>query len=543
MRFLPYDTFILQTPDSLPIILERLATHIEPPKIFRWQFSRNHLPYEGTLSDTGFQISRIIHYRNSFLPVIRGKFEPSSIGISVRITMGLHPIVTVFLICWCLFWYSIFFPIWLTGFIPGMLALIFLGSPIALLLAFWGAFWAEASHSRRDLEQIILGHAYIKPKSHHFRAWLPNATKWVIFAVGAAFIAFLQITGAFHRSSTLVEPEYLGTAACAQYPNHSPICRAVLIKTLDGHPMASALAISRDGQTLVSGGTDKAIKVWDLKTGRLQKTLQSDSGKVNAVAISPNGKTIVSGSADHMVRIWDLASGRSRMLAGHPGEVTQVEITPDGKTAVSGGFGAIKQWDLVTGKLKATFPKVARTQTKFGPISVIDDNAESFIPLDINPTSNIAFLSGLKLADLASNEIKAVPRNGVENIFEDSFLSAHISPDGKLAVLQFGNNFRKFETRFKVWNLTTGKVQAVEHGMFSQNSFFKRMSLAISRDRIFGLTGKYLKVWNLQTAKLEAVLEMEEMNPLLISPDGKLLAGLSSKANSNGTHIKVWQIS
>jgi hypothetical protein len=64
----------------------------------------------------------------------------------------------------------------------------------------------------------------------------------------------------------------------------------------------------------------------------------------------------------------------------------------------------------------------------------------------------------------------------------------------------------------------------------------------VSRDRIFGSTGKQLKVWNLQTAQLEALLDMEPMDHLVISTDGKRLAGLNSVANSNGAQLKVWQI-
>jgi WD40 repeat protein len=540
MRFLPYDTFTLQTPDPLPIVMNRLAAQIEPTKIVRWSFSRNHLPYQGTFSETGFQISRIIHNRNSFLPMIRGQFESSSLGTSVHITMRLHPVVIAFLSCWYLFWYGIFFPVWLTGSIPATFALLFLGSPIALLLVFWGAFWAEASRSRGDLEQIILGQVSINQRSRHSRARIVTVILWGSLFVPSAITACLQITGVVYLKSS-VESESLGTAACAQYPNHAPICHVALIQTLDGHPKASALAMSKDGQTLASGGTDKAIKVWDLKTGRLKKTLQSDSGEVKAVAIAPDGKTVVSGSADHMVRIWDLASGHPRLLAGHPEAVNVVRITPDGKTVISGSYGAIKQWDLGTGQLKATFPKVGKTETNFGPISVIHDEAEQFNPLDINTVSNTTLIGDLELVDLANNAIKAIPTDNVKNVFEDYFLSAHMSPDGKLAVLQFGNNFRKFETRFKIWNLSTGKVQAVEHGMFSQHSF-KDMPLVVSRDHIFGSTGKQLKVWNLQTAQLEAVLDMEPMDHLVISTDGNRLAGLSSGANSNDAQIKVWQI-
>jgi hypothetical protein len=539
VRFLPYDAFTLQTADPLPIVLQRMATQIEPSKPIRWQFSGNHLPYEGTLSETGFQISRIIHHRNSFLPVIRGRFEPTSSGTIVRITMRLHPYVIAFLGFWYLAWYSFFFPIWLTGAMPAAFAVQFVGLPIAILLAFWAVFWSEVYRSRCDLMQMILGHDNFDQSSNQIYRWLPHLLQWGVFSLGLLLV-FLQVKGTFHPS-TQSESESLAAASCAQHSSHSPVCNLSLLQTLSGHPAASALAISADGQTLVSGGSDKAIKIWDLKTGQLRKTLQSDSGKIDAVAISPDGKTVVSGSADHRVRIWDLTRDqRPRMLAGHPEAVSWVGITPDGKTVVSGSYGAIKQWDLATGQLKATFPKMAKTETSFGPITLIRDEAGQFNPLDISLTSNTALISDLKLVDLATNQAKKIPTDKVSNLFADSFLSAHISPDGKLAVLQFGNNFNKFETRLKVWDLATGNVKAEGHAASSHN-MFSNVPLALSRDRIFGSTDRQLKVWNLHTAQLEAVLDTGWVSSLVVTPDGKLIAGLTSSLDVDQVQIKVWR--
>lgn len=539
MRLLPYDTFSIQTPDRLPTVLERLATQIEPEKPFRWQFSRNHLPYEGTCSEAGFQIRRILHSRNSFLPMILGRFESSPSGTLVHITMRLHPFVIAFLVFWYLVWYGFLIPIWLTGAMPTIFALQFLGLPIAVLGVFWATFWAEASRSRHDLMQMILGHANHSDRLQKFHQWIPAAMQWGLFLLGLV-IAFLQTTHPF-RPSPSRESESLESVSCAQHPQRSPICSFSLLWRLTGHPAASALAISADGQILVTGGSDKAIKVWDLKTGQLKKTLQSDSGRVTTVAITPDGKTVVSGSTDRRVRIWDLTrTQRPRVLTGHPDQVNLVSITPDGKTVISGSYGAIKQWDLATGRLKTTFPKVARSETKFGPISLIDDQPGRFNSLDINPRSYTALISDLQLVDLTSNQIKTIPTNQVENIFADHFLSAYLSPDGKLAALQFGNNFRKFETRLKIWDLTTGELRAETRASFSR-SLFRDVPLALSRDRIFGSAGKQLKVWNLQTAELEAVLDTGWMHPLVVTPDGKFLVGLTSDSGSNQIQIKVWQ--
>ncbi|PHJ58540.1 hypothetical protein VF14_26730 [Nostoc linckia z18] len=155
MKVLPYNTFTISTPDSLPVVLQRLNAKVEPIKAFR--FSRKHAPYQGSISEQGFQISRIIHYRNSFLPTIKGRFKVESHQTMIHIEMSIHPFVVAFLGFWFFCWYGAVVPITLTDAMPKGMLLVFLGMPILMLFVFWLAFWLEANRSRTELTQIIQG--------------------------------------------------------------------------------------------------------------------------------------------------------------------------------------------------------------------------------------------------------------------------------------------------------------------------------------------------------------------------------------------------
>jgi hypothetical protein len=63
-----------------------------------FRFSRNHLPYIGVLDGYKFQVRRIIHYRNSFLPYIKGEICPDGSGSSIELIMQIHPVPLVLLV-------------------------------------------------------------------------------------------------------------------------------------------------------------------------------------------------------------------------------------------------------------------------------------------------------------------------------------------------------------------------------------------------------------------------------------------------------------
>lgn len=161
MRILPYHRLTLKTSDSVMEIIHRLEAHIEAPKIWEWRRSPDHAPYCGTISPDGFNIRRVIDYRNSFLPQIRGRFEPLPDGTTVHITLSLHPIVSSFLLFWGSSWCSIsllFLVATLFSEDMELETLLFIPLPIIVLLIFSWVFWSEVDRACQDLTHIINHH-------------------------------------------------------------------------------------------------------------------------------------------------------------------------------------------------------------------------------------------------------------------------------------------------------------------------------------------------------------------------------------------------
>ena len=106
------------------------------------------------------------------------------------------------------------------------------------------------------------------------------------------------------------------------------------------------MASSRDGKTIVSGGGDKTVRLWDTSGKAIGQPFKGHERSVNSVAFSRDGKTIVSGGADKTVRLWD-TSGKAigQPFKGHKDWVNSVAFSPKGETIVSGGDdGTLRLW-------------------------------------------------------------------------------------------------------------------------------------------------------------------------------------------------------
>ncbi|MGH1396809.1 MAG: caspase family protein, partial [Trichormus sp.] len=109
-----------------------------------------------------------------------------------------------------------------------------------------------------------------------------------------------------------------------------------------------SVAMSQDGKTIVSGGEDGSVRLWNLQGLSLAEPFRGHQGVVWSVAISSDGQTIVSGGEDGTVRLWNLQGlPLAKPFRGHEGGVSSVAMSQDGQTIVSGGKdGTVRLWNL-----------------------------------------------------------------------------------------------------------------------------------------------------------------------------------------------------
>jgi WD40 repeat protein len=306
-------------------------------------------------------------------------------------------------------------------------------------------------------------------------------------------------------------------------------------------PGVIGVSLSRDGKTLVTAGTDGVIRVWDLVSGKMIRTLPGHTNSIYKAEFSPNEKLIASSSRDLTARIWDLATGRElHRLTGFKCSVKSVAFSPDGKTlAVVGNDGMLKLWDVESGKELKTLVHSDSPDVDISVYSVVfsgegkkvyagnGDGTISEWDLPSSKETNtwkahtdaviaLAFSSDYRLLGSAGNheanvrlwdaatrrEVRTFGGKTNADLNEQSH-TVGFSPNGKLiasSVAGFDDKQGQFVyVRTYIWNLETGeKIFTFEGQKFDVGG------LAFTPDSRFLISGSAdttIKFYDLKTGK------------------------------------------
>ena len=108
--------------------------------------------------------------------------------------------------------------------------------------------------------------------------------------------------------------------------------------TFEGHTACiMAVAFHCDGKWMVTASEDSTVKVWDTRSGALQRNYHH-SNPVNDVVIHPNQGELISADRGGSVRIWDLGVNTcSHELIPEEGvAMVSVSVASDGSLLAAG---------------------------------------------------------------------------------------------------------------------------------------------------------------------------------------------------------------
>jgi WD40 repeat protein len=277
-----------------------------------------------------------------------------------------------------------------------------------------------------------------------------------------------------------------------------------------------AVAVTRDGQRAVSVSSDPTLKVWELGTGRELYTLTGHTNGIIAVAVTPDGKRAISGSWDHTLKVWDLDSGRElRTLTGHSDSVEAVAVTPDGQQAVSASRdNTLKVWDLGSGRELRTLKG-----HKLGVTAVaVTPNGQRVLSASSDKTLKVWDLdSGRELRTLAGHF------EGVSGVA--------VTPDGRRAVSASRDD------TLRVWELESGRELRTLKG---HASIVNAATVTPDGQRVVSASNDgTLKVWELHSGRELRTRRghFEWVSGVAVTPDGRRAVSASGDQK-----LKVWDL-
>ena len=386
------------------------------------------------------------------------------------------------------------------------------------------------------------------------------------------------------------------TSAPAQTPQSvkpaSPNDKPELILQTGHTRSANAVAFSPDNRWLASGGRDNVIKLWDLATGYVLRTLYGHSSNVNALAVSPDGKLLASGSGDindkrdlgaftqggvvggaedTTVRIWSVQTGRQlQVLRGHELPVGAIAFSNDGHSLTSVSGDAVKVWDVSAGT------ELRSQKTKYGKSGMEKLNAlDSFGCLfgcgnkqkkqEEQRLKNFK-LSASKIAVSSNGQVaavgqpdKAVKLYDAQSGREVRELPFKTIPEAENSSLAFSADarliaFAKTSEAVSVQEATTGReLYTVNTGLSKSPQ-----RVQFSADGRFLVTatdynaGSAMKLWDAATGQsireLKPVADVMGARVISFSRDGSLIATVTAGSKTiriidaaTGTELRTLQ--
>jgi hypothetical protein len=99
-----------------------------------------------------------------------------------------------------------------------------------------------------------------------------------------------------------------------------------------------ALALSRDGELLIGGATERSVTVWHADTGQPLGRFRGASARVSRLAVAPAGWLAASAADGGRVRIWHTRTGQTAATVRvRDAPVRRLAFAPDGRTLLVAG--------------------------------------------------------------------------------------------------------------------------------------------------------------------------------------------------------------
>ncbi|KAG1760176.1 WD40-repeat-containing domain protein [Suillus occidentalis] len=304
--------------------------------------------------------------------------------------------------------------------------------------------------------------------------------------------------------------------------------------TLKGHgDVIPSMSYFPDGQRMISGSDDKTARQWDLKAGKEIEEARSDcKGSVWAVAVSRNGRWVATGGDDKELKVCEVETGIVKTFKGHSRTITSIDISADNMWLASGsGDTTARIWNLDvldTGKLVAG---PLESIGQIGAVRFSPDSKKLAVKLDWGTCFEIWDIQSQKL-DVRIG--KHVPRGYFQALVSLSPVLWTNKNKTVIAAFEFAIDSKSIKQRdmddgssgpktiyeFSASTLETVGAPFEGHGKLVTG-------LALSFENALLVSASYddtIKLWAFESRQLLASYDIKAIHLLVLSPDSRKIA-------------------
>ena len=312
-----------------------------------------------------------------------------------------------------------------------------------------------------------------------------------------------------------------------------------LVRTLDEQHTQGimALAYSPDGNQLLSGDGER-VNIWNVTTWDVVQTLTRHNMVFYNPSYGADGKTIAFMSGDNSIRLWDVETNSLLRTLNDNHNIKTMALSPDGTRLLSVGYydRIIKLWDAT-----------AQTSTPaIFEFTGIDSIHKAFFTPDGQSIISVDTDDHIRLWNVNTGEsVRSFAVDSTVSMSHSTLSTNALAPDGGSIA-----TYSHAEQTIKIWDVTTGNVIQTLSGLSRYPT-----DMTYSPDGQFIAAGQecltsfdyylltfsecQIKVWDINTGVNVLTLDDDEshINALAYSPDGQFLAF----GNDDG-ELSIWDL-